>query len=474
MNFNKLSQPIDIASLAFFRIVFGAAMLIDVLNNFLSGWIYTSQIAPKMHFTYYGFGWIQPLPGWGMYVLWAVMGGLSINIMIGWRYRISAILFAIGTVYAFLIDSADYLNHGYLMCLLSILMIFFPANRAWSLDAKRNPAIQTDTIPYWSVFLLQFQMAVVYFYGGLAKLNPDWLQAQPIKTWLAGKGNYFLIGDIITQEWFAYFISYGGLAFDLCIVPLLVFKRTRILALVVVIFFHITNKILFDIGVFPILSIALTLMFFSPSWSRPYLEQWFSGNGRRLLKFDSKDTRYLKTSTSPKGNFKSLSSTTSNKKMPQWALGIILLYCVLQLLIPLRHHLYPNNVAWTEQGHRFSWRMMLRSKSAIAHFKGTDTKTGKTWTIHPSNYLNSKQERKMKVHPDMILQFAHYLKEEYKKNGMEDVLITANIVAGLNGRPKKPFVKTTKNLAVITENPFKAIDWLEPFPNKKLKRFKDE
>lgn len=427
-----------------------------------------------MHFTYYGFAWVQPLPGWGMYVLWAIMGVLSIHIMLGWRYRISAILFAIGTIYTFLIDSADYLNHGYLMCLLSVMMIFFPANRAWSLDAKRNPSIQTDTIPYWPVFLLQFQMAVVYFYGGLAKLNPDWLQAQPIKTWLAGKWNYFLIGDIITQEWFAYFISYGGLAFDLCIVPLLVFKRTRVLALVAVIFFHITNKILFDIGVFPILSIALTLMFFSPSWSRPYLEQWFAKNKAKLLKPASKDTPYLKTSTSSKGDFKSLGSTASNKKTPQWALGIIVLYCLLQLLIPLRHHLYPNNVAWTEQGHRFSWRMMLRHKSAIAHFKGTNTKTGETWTIHANNYLNSKQERKMKVHPDMIIQYAHYLKEEYQKNGMEDILITANIAVGLNGRPKKPFVKTTKNLAAITYNPFKTIDWLEPFPDKKLKRVTDK
>lgn len=448
-------------------------MLIDVLNNFLSGWIYSSQIAPKMHFTYYGFGWVQPLPGWGMYALWAIMGVLSVNIMIGWRYRISAILFALGTIYTFLIDSADYLNHGYLMCLLSVLMIFFPANRAWSLDAKQNPAIQTDTIPYWPVFLLQFQMAVVYFYGGLAKLNPDWLQAQPIKTWLAGKGNYWLIGDMITQESFAYFISYGGLAFDLLIVPLLVFKRTRILALVLVIFFHITNKILFDIGVFPILSIALTLMYFSPSWSRPYLEKWF-GKSENSQPQELRENGHASNQELKEGEKVTENTSTSIKKIPQWTLGIIILYCLLQLLIPLRHHLYPNNVAWTEQGHRFSWRMMLRHKSAIAHFKGTDTKTGKTWTIHPNNYLSSKQERKMAVHPDMILQFAHYLKDEYHKNGMEEVLITANITVGLNGRPKKPFVKTTKNLAAITYNPFKTIDWLEPFPDKKIKRLKDK
>ncbi|MFK7907101.1 MAG: HTTM domain-containing protein [Chitinophagales bacterium] len=449
---NRLSRPIDIASLVFLRIVFGASMLIDVINNFASGWIYSSQIAPKMHFTYYGFGWVDSLPGWGMYAFWALMGVLSVNIMIGWKYRWSSILFAIGTIYAFLIDSADYLNHGYLICLLSVLMIFFPANRAWSVDAKRNPAIQTNTIPYWPVFLLQFQMAVVYIFGGLAKLNPDWLQAQPIKTWFAGKGNYWLIGDMITQEWFAYFISYGGLAFDLCIVPLLFFKRTRILGLIVVIFFHLTNKILFDIGVFPILSIALTLMFFTPSWARKYLEQWFPAY---TVKKESQKQELQKT-----------------QRLPQWGLGLIGIYCLLQLLIPLRHHLYPNNVAWTEQGHRFAWRMMLRHKVGMAYFNGRNTETGKTWTIHPNPYLSQKQMRKMPVNPDMILQYADYLDEEYKKNGMENVAISANITVALNGRPQKPFVTPDKQLVAVNYNPFKVIDWLEEFPKeaKKLRK----
>ena len=450
-NHKLLSRPIDIASLVFFRIVFGAAMLIDVINNFASGWIYTSQIAPKMHFTFYGFAWVQPLPGWGMYVFWAAMGVLSVNIMLGWRYRWSSVLFAIGSLYGFLIDTTDYLNHGYLICLISVLMIFFPANRAWSLDAKRNPSIHSNTIPYFPVFLLQFQMGLVYLYGGLAKINPDWLQAEPIRTWMMGKANYFLIGPMITEEWFAYFISYGGLFFDLCIVPLLLFKRTRILALGMVIFFHLVNKILFDIGVFPILSIALTLMFFPPNWARKYLEQWF-----------------------PKHNIKSQNENTVPKKLPQWGIALIGVYCLLQILIPLRHHLYPNNVAWTEQGHRFSWRMMLRHKSSMAYFKGTDLKTGKTWTIHPNSYLNQKQERKMKVHPDMILQFVHFLEEEYRKNGIEEVSIVADIKVALNGRPQKPFVKPDKELTLVECSPFKAIDWLEEFPTKKLKRLKNK
>ncbi|MEZ4888944.1 MAG: HTTM domain-containing protein [Chitinophagales bacterium] len=455
LNFKALSSPIDIASLVFFRIVFGATMLIDVINNFASGWIYDSQIAPKMHFTYYGFGWVHPLPGWGMYILWAIMGVLSINIMLGWKYRISAILFAVGTIYTFLIDTADYLNHAYLICLVSVMMAIFPANRAWSLDAKQHPDIHTNTIHFWPVFLLQFQMAVVYFFGGLAKINADWFNAEPIRTWLSYKYNYWLIGDIVTQDWFAYFISYGGLAFDLCIVPLLVFKRTRVFALVMVVFFHLINKILFDIGIFPILSIAMTLMFFSANWSRKYLEAWFP-------------------SFSPKKENGKDNATPS--KLPQWAFGLILVYCLLQIALPLRHHLYPNNVAWTEQGHRFSWRMMLRHKRAHAYFKGTDPKTGKTWTIFPNNYLSEKQERKMEVHPDMILQFVHYLKQEYRKNGMEDATVQADIKVALNGRPLKPYIKPDKNLAAIaiSYSPFKTIDWLEPFPNEKIKRLKQK
>ncbi|MDV7394654.1 HTTM domain-containing protein, partial [Arthrospira platensis SPKY1] len=126
-------------------------------------------------------------------------------------YRFSATLFAFGFAYTYFLEKAHYLNHGYLFCWLSFLMIFLPAHRAFSLDARRRPELRRETIPFWPLFLLRFLMGLVYFYGGIAKLNADWLRAIPLKQWLANKADTPVLGPLLAQEWMAYFMAYGGL-----------------------------------------------------------------------------------------------------------------------------------------------------------------------------------------------------------------------------------------------------------------------
>ena len=77
--------------------------------------------------------------------------------------------------------------------------------------------------------------------------------------------------------------------------------------------------------------------------------------------------------------------------------------------MPLRHLLYPGNVSWTEEGHRFAWHMMLREKSGRAIFTVTDPASGRVWRVRLSDHLTPRQIRKMSTRPDMLLQFAHYL-----------------------------------------------------------------
>ena len=44
-------------------------------------------------------------------------------------------------------------------------------------------------------------------------------------------------------------------------------------------------------------------------------------------------------------------------------IGILLVYFIFQIGLPIRHWMIQDDVLWTEEGHRMSWRMMLRSKS---------------------------------------------------------------------------------------------------------------
>jgi hypothetical protein len=262
------AAPVDIASLAVFRIAFGAVMVWEVYRYFSKGWIARYYIDPDFHFTYYGFGWVKPWPGDGMYVHFAVLGLAAAGMMAGLFYRASALVLFLGFTYVFLLDQSRYLNHFYLISLIALLLVFLPVHRAASLDALRRPGLRADTAPAWALWLVRAQVGIPYFYGGIAKLNGDWLRAEPIRSWLASRLDFPLIGRFFTDEWMVLAFAYGGLLLDLLIVPFLLWRRTRPHAFAVGLVFHATNALLFRIGIFPWMMMAATTIFFAPDWPR--------------------------------------------------------------------------------------------------------------------------------------------------------------------------------------------------------------
>src|SRR5690606_31924411 len=112
------------------------------------------------------------------------------------------------------------------------------------------------------------QMLIVYTYGSIAKIYPDWLDTSVIEVIMKGKHHYYLVGELLQQKWMHYFISYGGILFDGLIIPLLLFKPTRKWAFFVSLFFHLFNSFVFQVGIFPYLSIAFALFFFEPKTIR--------------------------------------------------------------------------------------------------------------------------------------------------------------------------------------------------------------
>lgn len=127
------------------------------------------------------------------------------------------------------------------------------------------------------------------------------------------------------------------------------------------------------------------------------------------------------------------------------ALGV---YMAIQLAMPLRHFLYPGNVNWTEEGHNFSWHMKLRDKTSDVWFVVKDSQTGQQWKEDPTHYLTRRQFGKMASRPDMILQFAHFLAQDYEKRGHYGVEVYAEAKASLNGRESQWLVNPKTNLAM--------------------------
>jgi len=299
-------------------------------------------------FTYRGFDFVKPIPGYGLHVLFMVIATSATCIALGFRYRLAATVFFLSFAYMFLLDQSWYLNHFYLICLLGFLLPFLPAERALSIDAFRTPEIQSCTTPRWVLWLLRLQIGIPYFYGGLAKLNPDWLTGEPMRTWLAARTHIWMIGQFFQEEWCVYAFSYGGLLYDLLVIPLLMWKRTRIPALIFSVMFHVLNHFMFTIGIFPWLMLAATFILFSP-FELSRLRFW-------------KTTTRTESETLTEQELPAEAEPRTTFQLPSFGKWILYGFLAFQLLLPLRHFLYPGDVAFSREGHCFSWRMKLNTR----------------------------------------------------------------------------------------------------------------
>lgn len=437
--------PVDLAPLALFRIAFGLLMLYEVGRYTDPGskgdWVNRYYVEPQLFFPYVGFEWVQPWSQGGMYLLFAALGILAVFIALGLLYRVSALLFFLAFTHVFLIDQSNYLNHFYLISLISFVMIFLPAHREYSLDCIFRPRLSTSVAPTWTLWLLRIQIGIPYFYGGIAKLNSDWLQGEPMRDWLHARTSFPLIGQYFTDERMVYSFVYGGTLLDLLVVPMLLWKKTRAVALIAAFFFHICNHMLFNLGIFPWFMLVATLIYLEPSTIRKI---FFFGSG------DARD----KLKTTP--------LLPDLAHFPRWTFGLLAIYLVLQLGLPFRHWLYPGNVSWTEEGHNFSWRMKLRTKHIRRpRFLITDPASKRQWEIDPRDYLTKRQSRKMPRRPDMILHFAHWLEKKWELDGYPDVEVRARVSASLNGRRHQNLVDPKVDLTT-KERGLGRTDWILP------------
>ncbi|MCW1886335.1 HTTM domain-containing protein [Luteolibacter flavescens] len=431
------AKPVDGASLAVFRIAFGLLMFFDAVVYLKRGWVRALYIDPAFHFSYLGFDWVKPWPGDGMMAHFIVLAIAALMVAAGLFYRIATVVLFLALAQVFLIDAAEYLNHLYLICLIAFALIFVPAHRLWSLDAIRDSSKSSPTMPACWLWLMRIQVGIPYFFGGIAKLNGDWLRGEPLGTWLAKRADFPWIGPWLTEKWVALLFSYSGLILDLAFVPLLLWKRTRLAAYVLVLCFNAMNGWLFEIGVFPWMMVAASLLFFPPEWPR---------FGRK-----ARPTNHMPRVSKP-------------------VLAGIAVYLAIQVLLPLRHWPYPGDVAWTEEGHLYSWRMKLRDKqSERLAFRVRDLQSGHQWEIEPGDFLTDRQAFRMPGQPDLIHQFAIHIADEYRREYGMDVAVTVDTSVSLNGREAAVMIDPAVDLAREPRNPWHK-RWITPHAGEWLPR----
>lgn len=433
-------KEIDNSPLIVFRWMFGLLIFLESAGAIATGWVRENMVEPSFSFTFIGFEFFnEVLLGPQMYAFYAIMSVFGIMVMVGYRYRLAMVSFSIMWTITYLMQKTSYNNHYYLLVLLSWWMCLLPANRYASLDVKQGHVKPEFNMHAWHRWSLVALMAIAYIYGSIAKIYPDWLEATFIRRAFTHRYQTPWIADIFNANWFHYFISYTGILFDLLIVPALLWRRTRWLAVVASFFFHIFNSAVFHIGIFPYLSLAFLVFFFPSTSIRAF---WLSSKPLRL----NQTVRYPKYAG-------------------RIVVGVVF-FLMINIALPLRHHWIDSNVFWTEEGHRMSWRMMLRSKSGYISYTVKNAENGDYIPVKLNDYLTEKQIRTLPTHPDMIWQFAQHLKRKFQEQDIA-VEVYANAHVGLNGRAYSAFTDPSIDLAAEPWDHFRAKRWLTSFEFEK-------
>lgn len=422
---------INNSPLIIFRILFGSVMLMEFSTGLTSGWVTEVFVEAPYRFTFIGFEFLHVLRGEMMYAYYVIACIISLMVAAGLLYRPASVLLAVMWTALYFSQKSHYNNHYYLMVLLCWLMVFMPANKRTSLDVKLGLTKPSNTCYRWQVHMFIAQIAIVYTYAAIAKMYPDWLNGIPVRIWFTKKARASPIAFLLTKEWFIYFIAYAGMLFDLLVVPALLWKKTRNKAVAAMLLFHIFNGTIFGIGVFPYLAMSLNVFFYPGSTFDKII-------GKTQNPFP----------------YKELSLSRQNL-----ILFLSCSYVIWQFTTPLRHHFYKGDVTWTEEGHRMSWRMMLRTKRGHAIFKVSDKNSEKKWIENPREILLPYQASDIGNKPDFIWQYAQMLKDKYKNKGYT-VAVYAECYSSLNGRKEQLIVNPEIDLTSVEWNAFKHHNWI--------------
>lgn len=432
------------APLAVFRILFGMMLFGSIVRFWSRGWIAELYIKPRYFFPFYGFEFVRPL-GQYTYLLFAICSLSALLVAVGLFYRTAIIGLFLSFTYIELIDKSTYLNHYYFTSMVCLLLIFLPAHAYFSVDAYRQRStLSADRVPAWCIDSLKLFISLLYFFAGLAKLNSDWLlHALPLRIWLPAHNDLPFVGFLFNSRWVPFVFSWFGCLYDLSIPFLLWNRRTRLWAYAAVVVFHGLTALLFPIGMFPYIMIVTALIFFSADFHQKII--------RQISRWLVLPTTFLR----PQRVY------AYQRNVVSAVLSGFTIFFIIQLLFPLRYLLYPGELFWTEQGYRFSWRVMLMEKAGYAQFTVKDN-AGHRLIVNNTEFLTPLQEKMMSTQPDMLLQYAHLLRDYYAQHGFREPQVYVDSYVALNGRLGKPLIDPNTNLASEQES-FRNKVWITSF-----------
>jgi hypothetical protein len=227
-----VTRQTDARAVAIVRIVVGLA----VVGFALETWITMARVLAPTAVSMPYIAWFPRLSLDMLLLYVSVWLAAALAFVLGLRTRLSGALLTATMAYTLFFDQQLYSNHLYLATLVLLLLTIADSGARFSLDARR--AGNRHQIPEWPIILLKIQVSIVYFYAALLKINPEYLSgAMMVGFWplnqltaLPGGGSPALLLQ---------FLAVLSILTELFLAAALWFPRTRWLALLVGVGFHL-------------------------------------------------------------------------------------------------------------------------------------------------------------------------------------------------------------------------------------------
>ena len=433
----RLFDPIDACSLAAFRAAFGLLVALRAAWYLLSGNLDLYYQADLLfHYSWAPWVTLPPAPWLHLLMLGVLLAALALAA--GALTRVSAAAVALGLGYFHLLDKSTHGSLNNLAIYLSVLLVFVPTHRALSLDVGRGLTRGDERAPAWGLWILRLQVGVMYLFAGLVKLSGEWLAGEPVRTWMRDRHLGGPLEGLMTHEAAVMSMVWGGLLFDLLIVPLLLWRRTRPLGIVLLFAFHGGIMLALDLGQLTPILIVLTLLLFLPPQATGAWTRRLAGKPAYQVALEGQPPWQR--------------PAPGQRRAVVAALG---LWAVLQLVVPLRHLATPGDDRWTYEAQPFSWWMRSFQMDLDARFH-VQLDGGPRQRIDPMDYIHHNQTY-FAFDPDMVLQFARHVAADYRARGHQQVAVYVDASGNLLGAPRQRFLPTGVDLASYRGDPYRLV-----------------
>lgn len=441
----QLLSPVDGAGLALFRVGFGLILAFQALEFLRLDFVQNDLIAPVLHYPFPAFSFLPILPAEILTGLLVLMLLAGLSIAIGRWVRPALAFFGFFYTYLWLLDRGYYNNHYYLISLLCGMLLLLRSDSWQPLRRRQVP----EMIPAWQPVSIKLMLLIVFVWAGLNKLQSGWLvNHQPMTAILQAKAGVTGNPAWSSPGWAA-LLSWSGMLFDLSIIPLLWWRRTRLFAFFGMIAFNVFNFWLFhdvgEIGVFPWLVLVSCAIFVDPAKVRTTAERLRS--------------RQKKGKAKRKPASGSIPVFSVN-----WPMKLMWGFLVFQALWPARHLLIPGHVDWTSEGQRFAWRMKIMYKDfQMRFFTVENGGKGNRYETTLTRMLTPKQYTALGYYPDLIPPTAAFLKAQALKQGLQNPIVVVEYQSGLNGGPRQYLLDPALDASALRWSPFWGNDWIIPY-----------